>query len=277
MKIDSHQHFWHFNTNDYSWMIDNMNKIKKDFLPSDLEKELAAIGFDGSIAVQARQINDETEWLLKLADKYPIIKGVIGWVDLISPLLEEQLNTYSKNKKLVGVSHVIHDEPDDDFMLREEFLNGIGTLKKYNLTYDILIFPQHLENAIKLVNMFPDQVFILDHIAKPNIKNRIISPWDEQIKALSLNDNVYCKVSGMVTKNDWQNWNTDDFKPYLDIVFSTFGTNRVIIGSDWPVCKVAGSYKSVMNIVIDYIKDFPKEEIDKIVGLNAMKAYNIKE
>ena len=276
MKIDSHQHFWHYNTEDYGWIDHPMKVIKRDFLPAELAGELETIGFDGSITVQARQKLSETEWLLQLADKYDIIKGVVGWVDLRSPILKDQLETFCKHPKFVGVRHVIHDEPEDDFILREDFLRGISIVNQFNLTYDILIFPTHLEKTIKFVYAFPDQVFVLDHIAKPYIKKRILSPWKEYIKELATFPNMYIKVSGMVTENDWNEWRYEDYVPYLDVVFEAFGNDRIMIGSDWPVCRLGGSYQSVMNIVLQYIRDFDTSDQNKILGLNAIKAYKIK-
>ena len=276
MKIDSHQHYWHFNTADYGWMGDNMSVIKRDFLPTDLLPELKSIGFDGSVAVQARQSLEETNWLLQLADEHPHIKGVVGWLDLQSEQAEEQIAAFAKHPKAVGVRHVIHDEEDIDFMLRPAFIRGVQLLEKYNLAYDILIFPKHLTNTIEFVKQFSEQqIFVVDHIAKPLIKNGIVSPWKEDIAALAQFPNVYCKVSGMVTEADWNTWTPENIRPYLDIVFEAFGPERILIGSDWPVCLVAGKYSEVMQVVIDYISTFPEKEQALILGGNAAKAYRI--
>lgn len=276
MKIDSHQHFWKYNQREYNWIADEMKILKRDYLPDELLTELTSLGFTGSISVQARQSLEETEWLLSLAQENSFIKGVVGWVDLCSSEVKNQLERFSKYPKLVGVRHVIHDEPDDNFMLRNDFLRGVGLLQHYGLTYDILIFPKHLPNAIQLVSRFPQQIFVIDHIAKPLIKDKIIEPWKEQIEAISRYNNVYCKLSGMVTEANIKSWSREDFVSYLDIVFSTFGTNRLMIGSDWPVCKLGGAYSQVMNLVIDYIKTYSDEDIIKILGGNAIKAYNLK-
>jgi len=276
MKIDCHQHYWHFNLKDYSWMGDNMSVIKRDFLPSDLLPELESINFDGSVAVQARQNLEETQWLLKLADDFPHIKGVVGWLDLQSETVETDIQEFATHPKAVGVRHVIHDEEDDNFMLRPEFIRGIKLLEKYNLAYDILIFPKHLQNTIKFVREFSEnQTFIIDHIAKPFIKDGILSPWKEEITELAKFPNVFCKLSGMVTEADWENWNPEHLKPYLDVVLKAFGTDRVMIGSDWPVCLVAGKYEKVMGVVMDYISKFSETEKAKILGGNAVKAYKI--
>lgn len=275
MKVDAHQHFWQYNTADYGWIGDNMQVLKRDYLPADLLSELKKVGFDGCIAVQARQTLDETEWLLKLASENTFIQGVVGWVDLCSENIEAQLQNYSKHSKFVGVRHVVHDEPDDNFMARQSFRNGISLLEKYNLTYDLLLFPKHLPLATELVKAFPRQKFVLDHIAKPDIKNQLKEPWASNIKQLAQLPNVYCKLSGMVTEADWSGWKKDDFTFYLDTVLESFGSNRVMIGSDWPVCKVAGNYPDVLSIVIEYIETHHKEALLKVLGANCLDFYNL--
>jgi len=276
MKIDSHQHFWQFNKDDYGWISDDMQNIKRDFLPDDLLPYLKAVGFDGSIAVQARQTLDETRWLLQLAAENSFIKGVVGWVDLQSENVENQLLEFCNHKKAVGVRHVIHDESDVDFMLRPDFIRGVKLLERFGLTYDILIFPVHLRNTIEFVGKFSsNQTFVVDHIAKPLVKSGVIYPWKTDLEELAKYENVYCKVSGIVTEADWQNWTPKEIYPYLDIVFGAFGTNRILIGSDWPVCLIAGDYSKVMSVVMDYIKQFTYEEQKNILGENALKAYRI--
>lgn len=276
MRIDSHQHFWSYNPKEYGWISDDMDILRNDYLPDQLKAELSFTGFDGSVAVQARQSLAETQWLLDLAEQHSFIKGVVGWVDLCSPDLEKQLVRFSRNPKLVGVRHVIHDEQDAGFMLRKPFLRGIASLEKFGLTYDILVFPIHLPNTIHFVSQFPEQVFVLDHIAKPPVKDKIISPWMEDIEELARFKNVWCKLSGMVTEANVRNWNQEELIPYLNTVFESFGTNRLMIGSDWPVCRLAGSYKQVMQVVFDYIRTFPEQEQAKILGENATKAYDLK-
>lgn len=277
MKIDAHQHFWIYNPVEYAWMTDNLYSLRRNFLPSNLEPLLLEQGFLGSVAVQARQAEQETEFLLELAEEYPFIKGVVGWVDLRSPDIESSLKKLTRNKILKGIRHVIHDEPDPDFMLGKEFLRGIENLQNYDLTYDILIKPQHLPNTIKLVGMFPDQPFVVDHMAKPNIKDHIMSPWKVLITELAGYQNVFCKVSGLVTEANWSNWQEKDFYPYLDVLFNAFGVDRTMIGSDWPVCTVAGSYGEVMNIVKKYIQDFHVNDQKKILGGNCAQFYKIDD
>ncbi|MFZ2286971.1 MAG: amidohydrolase family protein [Bacteroidales bacterium] len=276
MKVDSHQHFWRYNSGEYGWISSEMEILRKDYLPDQLKTELSSTRFDGSVAVQARQSLAETQWLLNLAEQHSFIKGVVGWVDLCSPDVEEQIIRFSANPKLVGLRHVIHDEEDDNFMLRKSFLRGLACLKKYGLAYDILVFPRHLSNTIHLVSQFPEQVFVLDHIAKPSIRDKKISPWREDIEKLALFSNVCCKLSGMVTEANVKTWKQEELIPYLSIVFDAFGTNRLLIGSDWPVCRLAGSYKQIMHVVIDYIRSFPDQDKEKILGENAIKAYDLK-
>ncbi|UCH13190.1 MAG: amidohydrolase family protein [Bacteroidales bacterium] len=274
-KIDAHQHFWIYNPKDYKWIDTKMNVLQRDFLPEHLWKEQKKTGFDGSVAVQARQSLRETEWLLELASENNRIKGVVGWIDLCSASIEEQIVKFTSNTRLVGVRHVLQDEPDDNFMLQNNFRRGIGYLNKYKLAYDILIFPRHINTAVKLVSEFPDQRFVIDHIAKPLIKDNIFSPWEKDIKALAQFPNVYCKVSGMVTEADWKKWKPEDIHPYLDIIYGAFGNDRLMIGSDWPVCTLAGSYETVMNVSLNYFKDFSENIKSKIFGDNCANFYNI--
>ncbi len=275
IKLDSHQHFWQYNPNEHVWMNDQMEILKHDYLPTDLEPLLKESGFDGTIAVQARQLVAETEWLLKLAGQNEIIKGVVGWVDLRSEKIGEQLDKYSKNSKLKGVRHVVQDEPDDNFMLGTAFQNGIAQLKKYKLTYDLLVYPKQLPASIDLVKKFPEQLFVIDHIAKPDIMNKVMKGWAENMSAMASFPNVYCKLSGMVTETNWHNWSSEEFKLYMDLVITVFGPNRIMIGSDWPVCTLSGDYKSVMGIVIKYIEQFSKEEQDNILGGNCARFYGV--
>lgn len=273
MRIDAHQHFWIYNEKEYGWITDDLNKIRRNYKPEDLFKELKTNQFDGSIAVQARQSLEETEWLLQLADENDFIKGVVGWVDLRSNHLESQLKRFCKHKKFVGVRHVVQDEPDNQFVLGEDFLDGISLLSKYNLTYDILVFARQLPYSTKMVERFPNQKFVIDHIAKPNIKEHELGSWEKEIEKIAKYPNVYCKLSGMLTEADWNNWKDEDFIPYLDVVFRCFGSKRLMFGSDWPVSQLAGSYKKTVSLVESYIEGF--EELDRslIMGNNALNFY----
>ena len=275
MRIDSHQHFWHYDPAHQVWMTDQMAVLRRDYLPGELQPLLEAGGFDGTIAVQARQMVAETEWLLKLADEHDFIRGVVGWVDLRSPALREQLAKYARHPRLVGVRHVVHDEPDDHFMLLPEFRRGIGQLREFDLTYDLLLFPKHLPVALTLVAEYPQQPFVLDHIAKPAIREGKLSPWREDLRRLAEFPNVFCKLSGLVTEAQWKQWRPEDFHPYLDMVIEAFGTERVMIGSDWPVCTLSGDYVSTMRIVTDYVQRFPAEVREGILGGNCARFYGI--
>lgn len=275
MRLDSHQHFWTYRPDHQVWMTDEMQVLRRDYLPGELQPLLQSIQFDGTIAVQARQMVGETAWLLELADVHDFIKGVVGWVDLQSPELRSQLETYSGHPKLVGVRHVVHDEPDDHFLLRPEFRRGIAQLREFGLTYDLLLFPKHLPVAVTLVAEFPDQPFVLDHIAKPVIREGQMSPWREDLQRLAQFPNVWCKLSGLVTEATWQQWQPEDFHRYLDIVVAAFGPGRLMIGSDWPVCTLSGTYGDTMKIVTDYIRKLPTEIREGILGGNCARFYGL--
>jgi len=275
MKIDTHQHFWKYSKEQYPWIGEGMEVLARYRLPADLNPILKENGIDGTIAVQARQVVEETEALLAMAEEYDFIRGVVGWVDLRNPNVEAQLERFKDRKKLVGVRHVVQDESDDNFVLRDDFTRGIGKLKAYGLVYDILIFPHQLEAAIELVKRFPEQVFILDHIAKPYIKDKKMSPWDSDIKKLASFKNVSCKISGMVTEADWHNWNVEDFKPYMEVVLEAFGAKRLTIGSDWPVCTLAGEYGSVVSIAADFIAQLSDNEQKAIWEENPKRIYGL--
>lgn len=276
LKIDTHQHFWVYNAREYGWMGPGMDTLKRDDLPPDLAPLLRSTGIDGTVSVQARQCLAESFWLLELADQYPFITGVVGWVDLHSPSVEEQLTKLATHRKFRGVRHVVHDEPDDQFMMRADFIRGIGKLVKFRLTFDLLLYPRHLPVAWELVKRFPDQPFVVDHIAKPLIKEHKLAPWDSHIRGLAAFENVYCKISGMVTEADWNRWKPADFTPYLDIIFESFGTKRIMVGSDWPVCTLAASYEEVMQIPTDYIQQLSSDERADIWSGNAKRFYGIQ-
>lgn len=275
MKIDSHQHFWNYDPVDYRWIDENMAVLKMNYLPPQLEKLLRNNSLDGCVAIQARQTERETEFLLQLAEKYNFIKGVVGWVDLCNSDVRDRLAYFSKSKKLCGIRHILQSEPDDKFMLQENFQKGIYALNEFDLVYDILIFPKHLEPVYYLVQNFPNQRFIIDHLAKPHIKDGKIKEWKVGIERLSQFPNVNCKVSGLVTEASWDCWESDEFIPYLDVVFSCFGVDRIMFGSDWPVCLLCSNYDQVISIVTKYISDLEEEDQQKVMGLNAAKFYNL--
>lgn len=276
MKIDAHQHFWRYDAQRDGWITNEMSVLKRDYLADDLLVELAANGMDGSVAVQADQSERETLFLLDLAAKHKAIRGVVGWVDLSSPSAPARLEYFSHFEKLRGFRHIVQSEPDDKFMLREDFLRGIGSLREFGFTYDILIYPKQLPAAIVLVEKFPEQRFVIDHMAKPLIKIQQIEPWASQMKTIAANPNVFCKLSGLVTEADLQNWRADDFRPYLDVVFQAFGADRLMFGSDWPVCLLAGTYRKVKQLVTDYVIKLPGADKEKIFGANAVRFYGLK-
>jgi len=249
--------------------------LKRDIMPPELQPLLAAAGIDGSIAVQARQTPKETAFLLDLAERYPFIRGVVGWVDLRAPDVAAQLERLAAHPKLVGIRHIVHDEADDHFMLGSDFLRGLAALEAFDLSYDLLLFPRHLPVAIQVLRRFPRQRFILDHIAKPDIKARAIEPWARDIRALARHDNVCCKLSGMVTEADWGAWKAADFQPYLELVLQCFGTQRLMFGSDWPVCTLAASYRQVHGIVQSFIAGLSTSEQAEIMGGNAQRLYRL--
>ena len=274
-RIDAHQHFWKYSEEEYGWIGENEGVLKRDFLPDNLSVELSSIGYQGSISVQARQTLEETRWLLDLADNSDHIKGVVGWVDLRSDSLVEQLNEFSKNKKFKGIRHVVQAEPDDNFIINPDFLNGISKLENFGLVYEILIYPKHLKYACQMVERFPNQTFVLDHIAKPDIKNHKISEWAEGITKLAAFQNVSVKVSGMVSEADHEWWKPGDFYPYLDVIWKEFGADRIMVGSDWPVCLPAASYSQVICLAEGYFESFSKEVRGKVFGENAYRIYQL--
>jgi L-fuconolactonase len=275
MKIDSHQHFWRYDPVRHGWITDAMAVLKRDFLPPDLNRELQGSGVGASVAVQADQSEGETLFLLDLAKRYAVIAGVVGWVDLCADNLPERLEYFSRNDKLCGFRHVLQDEPDDRFMLRKAFVRGIATLGELDFTYDILIYPRQLPAAIELVQKFPEQPFVVDHIAKPPIKSHETATWAQNIREIATAPNVFCKLSGMVTEADWSHWTEDNFRPYLDIVFEAFGPDRLMFGSDWPVCLLAGNYGQVKQIIETCVQKLSGAEKDNIFGSNAARFYGL--
>ena len=276
MKIDSHQHFWSYSAAEYPWIGAGMERIARDYLPADLAAVAAPQGIGGSVAVQARQSVAESRWLLGLAEASPIIRGVVGWVDLRSAGVAAELAELSAHEKFVGVRHVVQDEPDPRFVLGADFVRGLRQLRPYGLTYDLLIYPQQLPAAVQLVAMLPEQPFVLDHLAKPRIKTGAIQEWRRDVEALAQHGNVCCKVSGMVTEAEWRGWKPADFTPYLDVVLQAFGPERLMFGSDWPVCLLAGEYSEVVGIVADFFGRLSAAEQQFIWGGTATRFYGLK-
>ncbi|GAA0542143.1 amidohydrolase family protein [Chitinophaga japonensis] len=275
MIIDSHQHFWQYHPVKDAWITDDMKVIQRDFLPPDLQPVLEQNGVDGCVAVQADQSETETQFLLDLAAAHPFIKGVVGWTDLRAPDLATKLERYAGAGKLKGFRHIVQGEPDPDFLLREDFCKGVQALASYDFTYDILIYPIQLPAAEKFVQRFPLQRLVIDHMAKPYCKTGDIAEWEKSMRAIAQSPNVYCKISGLVTEADWQRWQPADFAPYLDVVLDAFGPQRLMYGSDWPVCLVAAEYAQVKGIVTDYISRLGAAEQAAIMGGNATAFYKL--
>lgn len=275
MPVDAHQHFWQFDPVRDSWIDDAMVVIQKDFMPEDLQTLLVENGFDGCVAVEAHQSEAQTEFLVEQANNNPFIKGLVGWVDLQAENISERLKHFSQFKIIKGFRHVLQGEPQRDLMLSPNFIRGIAALQQFDFTYDILIFPDQLIYAKNLVAQFPEQKFVIDHLAKPYIRKKGIKEWTLDIESIAKLPNVYCKVSGMVTEADWKGWEKENFRPYIDVVVENFGIDRIMFGSDWPVCLVAASYKEVVDIVKDYFSTFSADEQEKVFGGNAVSFYNL--
>lgn len=270
--IDTHQHFWHYDPERHGWINEDMQVLKHDFLPEHLLPILKQSGVSACIAVQAEQTEDETNWLLSLAQANPFIKAVVGWVDLLSDTLEERLAYYQSFPLLKGFRHILQAE-EPAFMLQEKFVKGIQQLGRFGFTYDILIYPQHFNAAIALVKQCPDQRFVLDHLGKPDIRNGKVDDWRNDISTLASFENVYCKVSGMVTEADWQHWQPAHLQIYLDVAVEAFGCDRLMWGSDWPVCTLAADYHRWLQVALDYFSTFSGQEQQAIFAGNAMKFY----
>jgi L-fuconolactonase len=275
MIIDSHHHFWQYNPVEYDWIDDSMKVIRTDFLPGKLAETIMEAGVDGVVSVQARQLVEETDWLLTMSHQNEFIKGVVGWLPLFRDDVEVLLEKYSGEKLLKGLRHVIQGEPDPEFILRSDYNRGISLLKKYALVYDILILERQLPNTIRFVDQHPDQPFVLDHIAKPRISRNEFSPWKENIRELAKRENVSCKISGMVTEANFQGWTPEQLHPYFDIILEAFGPDRLLFGSDWPVCLVATTYKEWMDLVLKTIASFSETEQADIMGKNAIRIYKL--
>ncbi|TWR24914.1 amidohydrolase family protein [Mucilaginibacter achroorhodeus] len=276
LKIDSHQHFWLYDKARHEWINEDMHQCRRDFVPADLQPLLEQNGIAGCVTVQADQTITENEFILNFAQQNSFIKGVVGWIDLKAADVEQRLEQYRDIELMKGFRHVLQGEADDRYMLREDFMTGIGLLDKYGFTYDILIFPKHLKIAAEFVAAFPNQRFVVDHLAKPFIKAGDIDQWKKDIQVLAQHQNVSCKVSGMVTEADWNNWKDEDFTPYLDIVFNAFGAERLMYGSDWPVCNVAGGYQKAYKLAEGYVNQLSQNEQELFWAKNAIHFYRLK-
>ena len=275
MVIDSHQHFWKYEPVKHSWIDDDMSVIRRDFSPSDLAKVYQENSIDGCVAVQADQTLEETDFLIDLASINNFIKGIVGWVDLRAENIENVLEKYSTDKIVKGFRHVVQGEADHNFLLRPNFSRGISLLEKHNFTYDILVFPHQLGSVLEFVKKFPHQKFVIDHIAKPYIKDGYFEGWATMMTAIGKHENVSCKMSGMVTEADFITWTPEQIHPYMDTALEAFGSKRILFGSDWPVCLVAGNYSKIKKLTTDFISQLSKIEQNSIMGNNAIEFYNL--
>lgn len=274
-RIDAHHHLWQYSVDEYGWIDESMAVLQRDFLPEDLVSEMRSAGMDGAVTVQARQALEETHWLLNLADQHPEIRGIVGWAPIASPEFPVVLEALAGRPKLKGLRHVVQAEPDENFILREDFNRGIRTLRGTGLVYDVLIYERHLQQTIAFVDRHPDQVFVLDHIAKPRIREGMLEPWAERIRELAKREKVFCKISGLVTEADWKQWTPEGLRPYLDTVVEAFGPERLMAGSDWPVCLVACGYAQWFRVLEEYFAGFSTLEREAVFGENARRAYGL--
>jgi L-fuconolactonase len=274
-RIDAHHHLWRYSAEEYGWLDESMSELRRDFLPRDLMREIAAAGIDGTVAVQARQTIEETRWLLQQAEECDAIRGVVGWAPIAGENFPEVMEEFEDRPKLKGLRHVIQGERDENYILREDFNSGIRAMLGSGLVYDILIYERQLPQAIEFVDEHPEQVFVLDHIAKPLIAAGVMAPWTQRMRELGQRENVWCKVSGMVTEADWSEWNAETLRPYLDVVVEAFGVGRLIAGSDWPVCLVACEYGRWFEVLRDYFGGFSEVERDAVFGGTAVDVYGL--
>jgi len=275
MRIDAHQHFWNYSAAEYPWIGAGMERLARDYSPADLATVAEPLGVAGSVAVQARQSLEESRWLLHLADEHPFIRGVVGWVDLRNERVAEEIAILAQHEKFVGARHVVQDEPDPRFLLGESFVRGLRHLHPFGLAYDLLIYPHQVPAAVELAGLLPEQTFILDHLAKPRIKAGEIAEWRRDIEALARHANVACKLSGLVTEAAWRQWKRADFTPFLDVALDAFGPERLMFGSDWPVCLLSGEYADVVGIIDDFIASLAPIEQTLIRGDTARRVYRL--
>ena len=275
-KIDGHHHLWRYSAAEYGWIDESMAVLKRNFLSTDLVAVMKGAGVDGAVAVQARQTLEETQWLLELADECDGIRGVVGWAPIAEKSLPRALEEFAGQPKLKGLRHIIQAERDESYILRDDFNSGIRTLEGSGLIYDILIYERHLPQTIEFVDRHPNQPFVLDHVAKPRIRQGVMEPWASRVRDLARRQNVWCKVSGMVTEADWRNWNIETLRPYLDVVVEAFGPERLMVGSDWPVCLVAAQYGRWFDVLHEYFEGFSRSEQDNVFGETAIEVYQLR-
>ena len=276
--VDAHHHFWdrQMTQFDHSWQESpGFENICHTFLPEDLKPLLDAAGVSHSVLVQTQHQIEETNWFLELANQNAFIAGVVGWVDLQSEQCEQQLETLKADSKFVGVRHVVQDEPDDNFIVRPKVLEGLKILEKHNVPYDLLFFAKHLKHAPAVADQLPNLKLVIDHISKPDIKSGDLKVWQSELREASLRENVFCKLSGMITEADWQNWKVADLKPYVETALECFGPTRLMFGTDWPVCCLAGSYQQAVDATRECLSELSDDEKRQIFGATATQFYSL--
>jgi L-fuconolactonase len=274
--VDAHHHLWKYSPEEYGWIDESMAVLRRDFVPEDLTRELAIAGVDGAVTVQARQTLEETKWLLELGERCDRIRGVVGWAPIVEPGFLEVFNEVLAHPKLKGLRHVIQAEEDENYILRKDFNSGVQALQRTGMVYDILIYERHLPQTIEFVDRHPNQVFVLDHVAKPRIREGVMEPWASNMRELARRQNVCCKLSGMVTEDDWSGCSIESLRPYLDVVVEAFGPTRLMAGSDWPVCLVACGYSEWFRVLREYFGRFSDTEKERIFGLTATEVYRLR-
>lgn len=277
LVIDSHQHFWqHSQPFDYSWQdAEELAPIRRDYLPADLEPQIKQAGVDRTVFVQTQHNVEENRWVLKLAEEYNFIAGIVGWVDLASEKCEEQLEEFKDHPKFVGIRHITQDEPDDDFIVRPEVLRGLKVLQKHQVPFDLLFYVKHLGHAATLARELPELPMVIDHLAKPHIKDGVTEDWIANFRAAARFPNVFCKLSGMITEADWNTWKPADLKPYVETALECFGPERCMFGSDWPVCELAGTYEQVHSALVEVLGPIGESESAAIFGQTATRFYGL--
>jgi L-fucono-1,5-lactonase len=274
--IDSHQHFWQLGRFDYPWMTSDLGVLYRDYLPHDLAPTIKARGVTRTVVVQGSNSVAESHWLLNLADKNSFIAGVVGWVDLMSPIVDAQLDELSAHSKFKGVRHLVESEPNDDWLIQPAVLSGLRQLSRYGLSYDLLVHTRHLKYVPQVVQAIPELAFVIDHLAKPPIANNEINEWKQALKPLASYSNIHCKLSGLVTEANWTSWKPDDLRPYVEFALELFGTDRLMFGSDYPVCLLAASYDRVLDAFREILDPLSHTDRDKIFSNNASKFYRLQ-
>jgi len=275
MRIDAHQHFWQYNPSTQGWINDEMSILRRDFSPKELQKEIESLGFEGTIAVQAEETLEENYYLNKLADENSFIKGIVGWMDLQENNAEQTMHDLKSIQKLVGFRTITQGAQDEKYLSNRKYIDNVRLLSAYNYTYDLLVHHSQLKSLIRFTDQLIDNKFILDHLGKPDIRNKEIKQWKSDIKSLAENPNIYCKLSGMTTEADYQKWSYDDLYPYMEIIAEYFGLDRICFGSDWPVCLVAGTYNTTYSVVEKFCQQVSQTEREKLFGLNTKEFYKL--